>query len=178
MHERGIKPLYRIVNWIVDVVAVIFLASFTVSSFGGRITVSGSSMNPTLESGDVVLVNKLSYDLGSPKRYDIVAFEQEGSSISIKRVIGLPGETVQIIDNMVYIDGEVLDTTELFSVATIAGAAEYPIELGGDEYFLLGDNRDSSEDSRFATVGNVKRSQLIGKIWLRFSPLSSFGRVK
>ncbi len=178
MHERGIKPLYRIVNWIVDIIAVIFLASFTVYSFGGRITVSGSSMNPTLESGDVVLINKLSYDIGKPKRYDIAAFEWEGSGTNIKRIIGLPGETIQIIDDTIYIDGEPLDSPEDLATASISGMAEYPIELAEDEYFLIGDNRDSSEDSRFSTVGNVKRDKLVGKVWLRILPLPDFGRVK
>lgn len=96
----------------------------------------------------------------------------------MKRIIGLPGETVQIIENRIYINGELLQTGEIPDIVTIAGVAEYPIELGDDEYFLLGDNRESSEDSRFATVGNVKREQLIGRVWFRFQPFSEMGLVQ
>lgn len=175
--EKEQNRLHVIVNWIVDIVVVIALACYTVYGFGGRAQVNGGSMKPTLDSGDVVLINRLAYDLGTPKRFDIAVFSRENSGLNMKRIIGLPGETVQIKDNRIYIDGEVLEAEDFLSMATIAGAAEYPIELGEDEYFLLGDNRESSEDSRFASVGNVKRDQLVGKAWLRIQPISEFGLI-
>ncbi len=171
------NKLHLIVNWIVDIAAVIALACFTVYSFGGRIEVSGSSMNPALNSGDVVLVNRLAYDLGRPGRFDIAAFVRPGSGVNIKRVIGLPGETVQIVENQILIDGEPLKVRGPLESVTIPGVAEYPIELGADEYFLLGDNHDSSEDSRFATIGNIRREQFVGRVWLRFQPFSDFGLI-
>lgn len=170
--------LQTIVSWIVDIAAVIAFACFLVNAVGKRVEVNGSSMNPVLNSGDVVLVNRLSYDLGSPDRFDIAVFEKENSSLNIKRIIGLPGETVQIMENRIYIDGVPLEAEDSLECAAIAGAAEYPIQLGDDEYFLLGDNRESSEDSRFPGIGNIKRCQLVGKVWLKFQPFGELGFIK
>ena len=117
-------------------------------------------------------MNRLSYDIGKPNRLDVVVFEREGQQPGIKRIIGLPGETVQIKNGSIYINGELLKAQDGLGEATIAGAAEYPVELGEDEYFLLGDNRESSEDSRFSGIGNIKRENLIGRVWLRFQPFS------
>ena len=139
---------------------------------------TGSSMKPVLESGDVVLINRLAYDVGKPVRFDVVVFEREGQQPGIKRIIGLPGETVQIKNGSVYINGELLNAENGLAEATIAGAVEYPVELGDDEYFLLGDNRESSEDSRFSGIGNIKRENLIGRVWLRFQPFSRLGFVR
>lgn len=170
--------IQNIVNWIVDVVVVIAFACYLVYALGSRIEVNGSSMSPQMNSGDEVLINRLAYDFGSPKRYDVAVFAKEDSSYNIKRIIGLPGETVQIKENHIYINGTRLDDMEEFGLVTIAGAAEYPIELAEDEYFLLGDNRESSEDSRFAGIGNIKSSQLIGKVWLKFQPFDELGFIK
>ena len=170
-----------IVNWIVDVIVVIAFACYLVYAFGSRAEVSGSSMSPVLNSDDVVLMNRLAYDLGSPERFDIAVFSKEDASYNMKRIIGLPGETVQIMNNHIYINGLPLDVDEEhreLDHATIAGAAEYPIHLGEDEYFLLGDNRESSEDSRFAGIGNIKYSQLIGKAWLKFQPINELGLIE
>ncbi len=172
------SAIQNLVNWIVDIVVVIAFACYLVYCVGSRVEVSGSSMNPVLNSGDVVLMNRIAYDLGTPNRFDIAVFEKENSSYNIKRIIGLPGETVQIKDNLVYIDGKPLDADDSLGLATIAGVAEYPIELGEDEYFLLGDNRESSEDSRFAGIGNIKRDQLTGKVWLKFQPIEELGLIK
>ena len=135
-------------------------------------------MKTVLESGGVVLINRLAYDVGKPVRFDVVVFEREGQQPGIKRIIGLPGETVQIKNGSVYINGELLKAENGLAEATIAGAAEYPVELGDDEYFLLGDNRESSEDSRFSGIGNIKRENLIGRVWLRFQPFSRLGFVR
>lgn len=175
--EEETSRLRHIFGWIVDLVVVIALACYMVHCFGGRVTVNGNSMNPVLSSGDVVLLNRLSYELGEPKRFDIAVFVRQDADLQIKRVIGLPGETVQIRDNQIYINDEPLEAEDGLGTVTIAGLAEYPIELGNDEYFLLGDNRESSEDSRFASIGNVKRSQLLGKVWLRFQPFSDLGLI-
>ena len=176
--KRDENRLHGIVSWIVDIIVMITLAVFVVHSFGSRAEMRGSSMRPVLESGDVVLMNRLVYDLGSPKRFDVVAFAKGDSTLNIRRVIGLPGETVQITNGMVYINGEPLETeNEQLSLAAIAGVAEYPVELGEDEYFLLADNRDSSEDSRFEGTGNVSREQIVGKVWLKISPFQEMGRI-
>ena len=165
--EPDESVIQNLVHWIVDIIVVIAFACYLIYSFGTRVQVSGSSMNPVLNSGDVVLMNRFVYDLGNPSRYDIAVFQKENSSYNLKRIIGLPGETVQIKDNLVYIDGIPLTT----------GVAEYPIELGDDEYFLLGDNRESSEDSRFSGIGMIKREQLTGKVWFKFQPIEEFGLI-
>lgn len=128
-------------------------------------------MAPQLCSDNVVLIDRLCYDWRQPNRFDVVVFEREDRKSNVKRVIGLPGEEVQIIDGFIYIDGQKLDAENDLSRVVLAGLAENPVTLGEDEYFLLGDNRDGSEDSRFANIGNVKRSQIQGKIWLRLIPL-------
>ena len=154
--------------------------SSSVYAFGSQVTVSGNSMSPLLNSNDVVLINQLVYDLGTPSRFDVVVFEREDRKMNIKRIIGLPGETVQIIDGQVFINGQLLEMEGIQEPKKIAlaGLAENPVELGEDEYFLLGDNRDSSEDSRFSNVGNVKGTQIIGKVWLQIYPTMEFGRIQ
>ena len=172
------SAIQTLVNWVVDLVVVIAFACYLVYSVGSRVEVSGSSMNPVLNSGDVVLINRIVYDLGMPSRYDIAVFEKENSSLNMKRIIGLPGEIVQIKDNLVYINGKPLDADDALGQATIAGTAEFPIDLGVDEYFLLGDNRESSEDSRFSGIGTIKREQLTGKVWFKFQPIEEFGLIQ
>lgn len=177
--EEETNLLRRVVNWVTDIIVVIALACFTVHAFGGQVAVMGNSMSPLLESGDVVLMNRIGYDLGKPDRFDIVVFQREDQKQNIKRVIGLPGETVQIVNGQILINGQVLEGPEEEpKKIALAGLAENPIELGVDEYFLLGDNRDSSEDSRFANVGNVKARQILGKVWFRLSPTVEMGRIQ
>ena len=169
--------LRLVVGWIVDVVVVISIAWFAVFVLGTQITVTGQSMTPAFAQGETVLMNRLSYLLTGPDRMDIVAFEKEEGKYNIKRVVGLPGETVQIQGGLLYIDGEPLEAPEGLKEAALAGLAENPVVLKKDEYFLLGDNRENSEDSRFSAVGNVKRRQIKGKVWLRIRPLDRFGLV-
>ena len=168
----------RVVHWIVDVVVVIALAWFLVYGFCGQVRILGNSMQPLLDAEDVVLVNRLAYDLGKPRRFDVVVFEREDRQKNVKRVIGLPGETVQIKGGLVFIDDELLDAQDNLEQVSLAGMADSPVKLGEDEYFLLGDNRDSSEDSRFANIGNVKREQIQGKVWFRILPLLKLDLIR
>lgn len=150
---------------------------------GQRTVVRGDSMDPTLADGQSLIMNKISYRFHDPERFDIVIFpgpEENGKHpYYIKRVIGLPGETVQIIDGEVYVDGEVLkeDTYGITDYIDDPGIAEEEITLGEDEYFCLGDNRPISYDSRWEAVGPVHRSEIIGKVWIRIWPLGEFGGV-
>lgn len=166
-----------VVGWIVDIAVVIAIAWFAVFAMGTQIRVSGQSMEPVLSQNEKVLMNRLAYRVMRPKRYDIVVFEKEPGNYNIKRIIGLPGETVQIKDGFIYINDEKLDAPDELGEAALAGLAEYPIILDKNEYFLLGDNRSGSEDSRFANVGNVKFRQIKGKVWLRIQPFSRFGWI-
>ncbi len=160
----------RLACWVVDITVALAFAWFCLNSFGVQVKVSGQSMQPLLNSGDVVLINRLAYDVGTPDRMDVVVFEREDKKANVKRVIGIPGDQVQIKDGLVYVNGEAVDAEGLGHVA-LAGLAENPILLEDGEYFLLGDNRDSSEDSRFANVGNVTEDQIVGKVWLKLLPL-------
>ncbi len=179
--ERSdVSPLHRAVYWIADVAVVLVLAIFVVLFFCDRVTVTGQSMQPTLEAADVVLVNRVEYQFQDPKRLDVIVFEKENNSAVkkyVKRVIGLPGETVQIIEEVIYIDGKPLKGEAGLEHVTLAGLASDPIVLGADEYFVLGDNRDSSEDSRFSNIGNVKRSEIQGCVWLRVAPFQKVGKI-
>ncbi len=187
--EDGTNRVRGIVCWITDIIVVVAMACYTVYAFGNLVVVSGNSMSPLLNSEDIVLMNQLKLDLGKPERFDVVVFEREDQKRNIKRIICLPGETVQIQDGQVLINGQVLEekgiTMEVDGEMVkaqkkiaLAGLAENPVVLGADEYFLLGDNRDSSEDSRFANVGNVKESQIIGKVWFRIHPTLNMGIIR
>ena len=172
------RLLRRIIRTVVYLVVIISTAWFVVYGFMGQTVISGQSMSPVLNAEDVCLVNRLKYDILSPDRYDIALMERADSGKLIaKRVIGLPGETVLIRDGSVYIDGEILKDDRLAEIS-LAGIAENPVDLGSDEYFVIGDNTESSEDSRFANIGNVKRSAMKGKIWFRIKPAQNVGVIR
>lgn len=137
-------------------------------------------MRPTLSDGDNLIVDKLSYRFSDPERFDIIVFpyQYQEDTYYIKRIIGMPGETVQVIDGMIYINGELLEENYGSEVMLYAGAASEPLELGADEYFVLGDNRNNSSDSRDPSVGNIRRDQIIGKAFVRIWPLNTIGILK
>ena len=173
-HEEKEKHVVRwMVAWMKDIVLVISLALFFVYAFGTQVRMVGQSMSPFLESNDVVLMDRISYRFFEPERFDVVIFDKGDGSLHIKRVIGLPGETIQIRGGRIYVNDELLKTSEALQDVPLAGLAAQPIELQEGEYFLLGDNRTGSEDSRFADIGNVEKGQIKGKAWLRIFPLIS-----
>ena len=162
---------------------VVFLLALCMVKFvGQRTVVNGSSMNPTLEDGDNLIVDKLTYTFSDPKRFDIIVFpyKYKKGEYYIKRIIGLPGETVRIdYDGTIYINGNVLEEHYGKEVIENPGDAVNGITLGKDEYFVLGDNRNNSSDSRIQyDVGNIKRKDIIGKALLRIYPFDKFGIVK
>jgi signal peptidase I len=171
----------NILLWTFEILVVILFAYVIVYFFGQSRTNIGQSMDVTLSGGDTVLLNVLSYQLGSPKRGDVIAFKPNGSTTahsSIKRIIGLPGETVQIKDGMIYIDGAVYLEQKDYPVITNPGMASEEITLGDKEYFVLGDNRNNSDDSRFADVGLVESDYIEGKVWFILSPSQHRGFLK
>lgn len=138
----------------------------------------GASMEPVLSDGDNLLVDRRATT--KIKRNDIIVFTYlyEKKTYYIKRVIGLPGETVQITDKGdIFINGEELKDPYGTEKITDPGLAEYPIKLGEGEYFVLGDNRNHSEDSRYSDVGTVKAEQIVGRAFFRFFPFKKFGRI-
>ena len=159
--------IYEILTWAFGTAAAVFLAVVLVYSVGIRTSVVGASMEPSLYNGQKILMNRIVYQFSSPKRGDVIVFRPNGNQNShfyVKRIVGLPGEIVQIMQGKVYIDGEVY-ADDVTSDTREAGIAQTEIKLLEDEYFVLGDNRDNSEDSRSANIGNVNRSMIEGKAW-------------
>ena len=160
------KIIKEIVIWLLLIVLTITASYFITTNVFVKTAVAGVSMEPTLMEGQVVIVNKIEYYLKSPKRNDVIVYKQsnrEHSYYEIKRVIGLPGETVKIKNGIIYINDEVLKEKIKTETIENAGLAEEGIKLDDNEYFVIGDNRNESEDSRFASVGNVLRNEILGK---------------
>ncbi len=156
--------------WIIELAVVIGLAYFVVNFTIERTTMLGVSMSPTLVDQDKIIINKFAYKFNKPERFDIIIFKQSGNEHSyynIKRIIGLPGETINITDGNVYVNGELLEEPMVIEPITNSGLAAEEITLDKNEYFVLGDNRNNSEDSRFANIGNILSNEIIGKAWIR-----------
>lgn len=156
------------VELLVGGAVAVFLAFVLVFSVGMRASVIGDSMEPALHNGQEILMNRILYRISMPKRGDVVVFLPNGNKNShyyVKRVVGLPGETVQIRDGNVYIDGVLLAENEQFDKMIDPGIAQNELLLASDEFFVLGDNRNSSEDSRSGNIGAVRKDTIIGKAW-------------
>ena len=163
-------------------ILVVLLGTYLLITFvGQRTSVSGSSMEPTLSNNDQLILDKISYRFSEPQRFDIIVFpfQYAEKTFYVKRIIGLPGETVQIdLQGNIYINGQILNEDYGKETINFAGLAVEPITLGDDEYFVMGDNRNNSSDSRDPSVGNIRRSNIIGKAWVRIWPLNKFGVLK
>ncbi len=161
--ERKRQLIKESIRWAIEIGIVIIIAFFIVFFFMSRVVMLGGSMENTLVNGQEVIVNKAAYLVLSPSRNDVIAFYQTDEAesaeddhlITFRRVVGLPGEKVQIKEGSVYIDGEKLEEKYDFIPMESGGLAENEITLGEDEYFVLGDSRNDSEDSRFRSFGNV-----------------------
>ena len=163
-------------------IAVVFLVTFLVIHYvGQRTQVSGSSMEYTLSDGDNLIVDKISYRFYEPERFDIIVFpfQQEEDTYYIKRIIGLPGETVQVgEDGTILINGMELEESYGREVIQEPGAAAEPLTLREGEYFVLGDNRNASSDSRDPSVGMIQREDIVGRAWLRIYPFDKVGFIR
>ena len=168
-----------IISFLVCVVIAVTAAILISCFVANHTTVEGNSMKPGLASGDHLVVEKVSYLTGKPKRYDVIVFQYNETTNYIKRVIGLPGETVRIDEEgKIYINDCAVFDEYGNGVIEDAGIAKNNVKLGEDEYFVLGDNRNASKDSRSSEVGMVKEDQILGKAWLRVLPLENFGIIK
>ena len=171
----------EILGWLVYIAILLAAVYVLITYVGQRTEVSGHSMEPTLQHGDNLIVDKISYRFREPERYEIIVFpyQYKENTYYIKRIIGLPGETVQVIDGYTYINGEQL-VGDIYGaeVMEAAGIAAEPITLGEDEYFVLGDNRNHSSDSRDPSVGILKRKDLMGRAWIRIYPFDKMGVIK
>ncbi len=173
------KGIIQAVCYIVAIVAAAFIWN---GFFFSPLKVIGDSMNPALSSNDLVIINKISYTMNGAKRFDMVVFpyRYDNSYNYIKRVIGLPGETVEIVDGKIYIDGSELE--EYYGIHDKTTEMRYknygPVTLEDDEYFVMGDNRDHSDDSRSPDVGPVNEDDIIGTICFRMWPFESIGSLE
>lgn len=170
------KKFKYAMTWVLQITGVILAAYLCVAGFGVRTTVVGQAMSDTVENGDQVLMNKFLYVVSNPKADDVVVFLPNGNEKShyyVRRVIGVPGDRVQIKDGAVYVNGELYNEKIEVAAMEETGIARDEILLGEDEYFVLGDNRNNSEDSRYANIGNIKKDYIIGKAWFYIGPESS-----
>ena len=175
------KVLKEFLNTAIYLLCVLGAVWIVITFVGQRTEVEGASMENTLHNGDNLIVDKLSYRFHDPERFDIVVFpfRYADKTYYIKRIIGLPGETVYIDEEgTIYIDGEVLNENFGKEVIQDPGRAYEPVKLGTDEYFVLGDNRNNSSDSRDPVVGNIHRDELIGKAWMRIYPFDQMCIIK
>lgn len=180
VEKKEASWLKELVSTGVYLLVVVALTFLFVQYVGQRTHVNGDSMNNTLENGDNLIVDKISYRFKEPERFDIIVFpyQYQENTYYIKRIIGLPGETVQIEDGTIYVDGEVLEESYGKETMRSAGIASQPIELGEDEYFVLGDNRNNSSDSRDPSVGKIKGDDIVGRAFIRIWPFEKFGILK
>jgi len=177
--ERSKKPLAKriikeILILLVEMALVVGLAFCVIQFAVEKTEMIGVSMEDTLKDGDKMIINKFSYHFHDPKRFDVVVFKQsnkEHNYYNVKRIIGLPGETIEIKDGVIYINDEVVTDVIEADVIHNAGLAGEMIALDENEYFVLGDNRNNSEDSRFANVGNITRDEIVGRAWIKLSPI-------
>lgn len=181
----------KIINGIAELLLYVIIALvclFVIPKYVvQRTEVSGPSMEATLQDKDSIMVEKVSYRFGKPNRFDIIVFyhffddnnqnkkDEEAYDLYVKRIIGLPGETVQIVGETILINGEPLEENFGKDPITFEGVAEEPIVLGEDEYFVLGDNREVSQDSRYEEVGNIKEDLIVGRAWVRVYPFNKIG---
>ena len=162
------KFLYEIKDYVIIVVVVILIRTFIITPA----LVDGASMDNTLKDGQLVIINKFSMIVSKPKRFDIVVVKNNDSHDKIiKRVIGLPNEKIVYRDNNLYINGELYKEDYVLGNTT-----DYEVETGEDEYFVLGDNREVSKDSRI--LGNFKKKDIIGKVRIRLFPFNKIGKIK
>ena len=175
---REIKEFIKdIAGLVITVVAVLFVIVYIASVQ----QVVGPSMNPTLQEGDILVLNKLYYRIFDVKRFEIVAIKTDTSKYLVKRIIGLPGEKIEYKDNVLYIDGKgykekFLDEsviTENFSLTDL-GYEKIPEDM----YLVLGDNRTNSQDSRDPRIGLVKKEDILGKNGIRIWPIKDLGLIK
>lgn len=167
-----------VLSLLVCLFTALLLALLITTYVAHHTSVEGSSMEPTIEDGSQLVVEQISYYLHEPERFDVIVFPNNQGTNYIKRIIGMPGETIQIKDGYIYINDKQLEEDYGKEIIEDAGLAVDKITLKGNEYFVLGDNRNGSIDSRRTDIGAVKREQIKGKAWLCFYPFAKFGTIK
>ncbi len=181
-YQRIRRFLIRLGLYLAGVLIVIMLGLFCVRNFGTQTVMIDSAMAPTIDSEDVVLVDKMAYRIGDPQHMDIavvrVGRSEHGPSY-IRRIIGLPGESVRITNGQLFVNDTAVDIDYNEDAIEEAGAAEKSIVLGEDEYFVFCDDYNNNrDDSRLDSIGLIERDQIIGRVWFRLAPAKAIGRIK
>ena len=175
------RKIRRILNWIFQIMVTLIFGILVGISMFQSVTMQENAMEPTLQVGERFFVNRAVYKVSSPKRDDIIVYKTSGSddaALHIGRVIGLPGETVQISNGVILINGAEYHENHDFPEISNAGLASDGVSLESGEYFILGDNRNNSEDSRYGDIGNISKKYIVGKVWFVISPKDKFGFLK
>ena len=175
------QKLAQGVRWGFQILVVVVFGIMTAMCLFSTVAMQEGSMEPTFSTSNKFWINKVIYKFSEPKRGDIIVFKtspDDDASLHIKRVIGLPGETIQIRDGQILIDGVTYREGRDLPKISNPGLATNEVYLESDEYFVLGDNRNNSEDSRYVDVGNVKKKYIAGKIWFRVTPFKKAGFLK
>ena len=175
------KKVRGILNWIFQIAVVLIFGILVGMAMFQSVTVQENAMEPTLQVGESFFVNRAIYKVSSPERGDIIVYKTSGSddaALHIGRVIGLPGETVQISNGTILINGDIYDEKQDFPEISNGGLASSGISLESGEYFVLGDNRNNSEDSRYGDIGNISKKYIVGKLWFTISPKDKIGFLK
>jgi len=174
--EEGAPFIMQILHFIWDLGLALLVVYLIITFVIQNTKVSGSSMEPTLHHHDAVIINKWIYYLKDPQQGDIIIFPYQGdpSKKYIKRIIALPGDLLDIQEGNIYINGKKLEESYITESWIVKGNVVYPFSVPDDHYFVMGDHRDHSADSRFEEVGTVKKNQIIGKAWVRIWPLKQF----
>jgi signal peptidase I len=182
--ETRKKIFLKLLFWIISVPIAICLGIFLCKIMIAKTKVANDSMEPTLSKNDSVIINTLTYRLKDPKRFEVIVFrkgDDEHSLYDIKRIYGMPGETIQIKEGVIFINGKELEDEMKLEEPLLSGVAAEPYKLGDNEYFVLADDRNNAEDSRYSSYGMVKRSSIIGKAWIRtneFNFINMLGKKK
>ena len=169
----------RIINTVLIVFAAIVLGYGLITFCVQTVYMTGSSMESVISDGDELILNKLAYKASKIRRYDIVAIKKIGSDdyYDIKRVVGLPGDSISVVAGRLVINGKHTNDDLPFSYINTPGVLDETIKLGDEEYFVIGDNTSNSEDSRYINYGNVQKSEIKGKISYRISPKEKRGKI-
>lgn len=167
----NITIIREIMSWMFWIFASILVAAVTVFCIGMKTSVIGASMEPSLYNGQEIFLNRMVYKVSAPKSGDVIVFLPNGNEKShyyVKRVVGVPGDTLYIKNGILYVNNETLSEYFDDEIAE-PGLLADSVTLGADEYFVIGDNCNNSEDSRSANVGTIKKEYIIGKAWFKMA---------